>query len=688
MNPQNQALPSARPCAPRTSLTRALLAATSVWGIAAVQAVDILWIDCVNTSSNAGDGRPPSAGWLDLLETTGGHTVTTFDSSTYQWSLADQASKDYVNSFDVVIVTRTNNAFNTIRAFGANWKTVSAPMIETNPYMIGGQFSSGSWSWLASGAGNSNTGGGTAVPTNVADPADPIWNGVTLLLNDTQASNLFAMASGNWFVQNGNPLRSGISVVASNPADSTMILIAYAEPGALSATSGPRYYINWGSDNTTMNYNDDGKRVFLNAIDIIAIPEPNSLALLGLGGLVLMRRRRNGVAPVGSGSRFARYPRPRPCRNSARRSIMRIPDAARMIGRVGMLVLIIAGTGSASAESRKAGDRPVRVFLLAGQSNMVGQAQNNLLEHQARATDTMAHYAHLRNDDEWIVRDDVLIKFQDRRGGLSIGYGARNRTGVELEFGTAIGNHFDEPVLLVKTAWGGRSLFRDFRPPSSGLPDAAFLQFEWEEARKRAVDKNAKENRNDPLPTLADVKASYGESYRMMVAELHDVLAGGPAMFPQLAGMRMDLTGLVWFQGWNDMFGDLAPGEYERNLTNLIDDLRREFGKPGLPVVIAAMGQNGSKPAEGNMEVIKSAQFAMNEVARFQGTVRTIPTDILVDRAAEDLYPTWRQNLKQWQTTGSDFGYHYFGSAIWFNRIGRAMADTMLDLLGDPPPSP
>jgi hypothetical protein len=107
------------------------------------------------------------------------------------------------------------------------------------------------------------------VPTNVADPADPIWNGVTLLLNDTQAPNLFAMASGNWFVQNGNPLRSGISVVASNPADSTMILIAYAEPGALSATSGPRYYINWGSDNTTMNYNDDGKKVFLNAIAVL-----------------------------------------------------------------------------------------------------------------------------------------------------------------------------------------------------------------------------------------------------------------------------------------------------------------------------------------------------------------------------------------------------------------------------------
>ena len=269
MSPQHTTRLSVRLRAPRTSLSRVMIAAASLCVIAAAPAAEILWIDCVNTTSNAGEGRPPSAGWLELLETTGGHSVTTFDSSTYLWSLADQASKDYVNSFDVVIVTRTNNSFNTIRAFGANWKTVSAPMIEMNPYMVGGQFSSGSWSWLASGAGSANTGGSTAVPTDVANPADPIWTGVTLENGGTQAPNLFAAASGNWFWLNGNPLRDGISVVASNPADSTRILIAYAEPGALSATSGPRYYFNWGTDNTLMNYNDDGKLAFLNAIKVL-----------------------------------------------------------------------------------------------------------------------------------------------------------------------------------------------------------------------------------------------------------------------------------------------------------------------------------------------------------------------------------------------------------------------------------
>jgi hypothetical protein len=31
-----------------------------------------------------------------------------------------------------------------------------------------------------------------------------------------------------------------------------------------------------------------------------------------------------------------------------------------------------------------------------------------------------------------------------------------------------MGDHFENQVLLIKTAWGGKSLYKDFRPPSSG----------------------------------------------------------------------------------------------------------------------------------------------------------------------------------------------------------------------------
>ena len=114
----------------------------------------------------------------------------------------------------------------------------------------------------------------------------------------------------------------------------------------------------------------------------------------------------------------------------------------------------------------------VKVYVLAGQSNMEGKVQRILIDHQATDEKTKEIFAHLRNDDGWITRDDVMIKYLGEHGGLTVGYGSGDRTGVELEFGTVLGDHFDEPVLLIKAAWGGHSLFKLFRSPSAGIPCA------------------------------------------------------------------------------------------------------------------------------------------------------------------------------------------------------------------------
>jgi len=55
-------------------------------------------------------------------------------------------------------------------------------------------------------------------------------------------------------------------------------------------------------------------------------------------------------------------------------------------------------------------------------------------------------------------------------GGVSIGFtgygsmNSRHHIGPELQIGHRLGNYFKEPVLLIKTAWGGKSLYKDFRP--------------------------------------------------------------------------------------------------------------------------------------------------------------------------------------------------------------------------------
>lgn len=91
--------------------------------------------------------------------------------------------------------------------------------------------------------------------------------------------------------------------------------------------------------------------------------------------------------------------------------------------------------------SRSTAEETVKVFLLAGQSNMEGKATNELITHQATDEKTRALFAHLRSGEEWKVRDDVFIKFLERSGGLTIGYGSPGRTGPELEFGHLMGEN-------------------------------------------------------------------------------------------------------------------------------------------------------------------------------------------------------------------------------------------------------
>src|SRR6266513_1626430 len=120
--------------------------------------------------------------------------------------------------------------------------------------------------------------------------------------------------------------------------------------------------------------------------------------------------------------------------------------------------------------------KPLLVFILAGQSNMEGKAKLELLEYQAKLPENRPLFGHLQKDGKWIERDDVWLKFLDRKGNLTVGYGSPNCIGPELEFGHVVGDQYQQQVLLIKTAWGGKSLWRDFRPPSAGLPATAALE--------------------------------------------------------------------------------------------------------------------------------------------------------------------------------------------------------------------
>jgi len=352
--------------------------------------------------------------------------------------------------------------------------------------------------------------------------------------------------------------------------------------------------------------------------------------------------------------------------------------------------------------------KPVKVFILAGQSNMEGKGKiDPLLNHQIKASETKDFFAHFHNDGEYIKRNDVWINYLDRRGDLTVGYGSPGCIGLELQFGHIMGDHYEEPVLLIKTAWGGKSIGRDFRPPSSGVVSKDtigdlvenmikrdynnIIRREWNKAKKDNPKINRKEveaKSSESLDRIRKAKNdeyhkqvvdSYGYFYRLMMTEIKTTLSEIKTRFPKYDGRGYEIAGFVWFQGWNDMYGDF-PGEYAKNMENLIRDVRKELGVPDLPVAIGVMGQNGFKPAKGNMAIVKNAQLSMNEIVDFKGNVKAIPTDIFWDKRADEAFPTWRDNLEEWVKIGSDFPYHYLGSTITFTRIGQALAQTMLEL--------
>jgi len=237
-----------------------------------------------------------------------------------------------------------------------------------------------------------------------------------------------------------------------------------------------------------------------------------------------------------------------------------------------------------------------------------------------------------------VVRDDAFIRFRNKQGvmagGVSIGftgYGSdksRHHIGPELQIGHVLGDHFKEPVLLIKTAWGGKSLHKDFRPPSAG--------------------------------------GEAGEYYKKMLAEVKGALANIGNDFPSLKGRKPEWTGFVWFQGWNDMFDKDALIEYEDNLVHLIQDLRKEFKSPNLPVIVGELGNGGPK-AGANMLAIRAAQKAATGRKEFKGKVKFVSTTDFA-RPKED-------------SPNIGHGHHWFGNAESYFLIGDALGRGMVELL-------
>ncbi|MBN2271420.1 MAG: hypothetical protein JXN61_12450 [Sedimentisphaerales bacterium] len=318
---------------------------------------------------------------------------------------------------------------------------------------------------------------------------------------------------------------------------------------------------------------------------------------------------------------------------------------------------------------------PVKVFILAGQSNMQGHASLRTLEYLIYNEETAPEYQQWKDRwGDWYERNDVWIWTTDgeRYGNLKPGFGQSDKKiGPELCFGWVIGEALGKQVLLIKTCWGGRSVKRDFLPPNADLPPDEELQKELENARKR-----------NPNATMEEIKGQYGLAYRDTVRHVNEVLANLKKYFPKYDEKRgYELAGFVFFQGWNDMVDGAQRAEkyvnYTKRLAQLIKDIRKDLNAPNLPVVIGELG--AAERGE-----FQAAQQAATALPEFQGNVKFVKTREFWEPEVEKMVNDGLWQGPDWvkfYNVGSEKGYHYLGSARIYYQMGKAFGEAMKELL-------
>jgi Carbohydrate esterase, sialic acid-specific acetylesterase len=373
---------------------------------------------------------------------------------------------------------------------------------------------------------------------------------------------------------------------------------------------------------------------------------------------------------------------------------------------------------------------PLKVYLMSGQSNMQGFC--NVKTFPAIEADPVTKPIYekmVTPDGSPRMIENVWISTSgcskdDSPGQLTVGYGGGRKggnIGPELTFGIYMQEHLKEPILLIKPAWGGKSLCQDFRPPSAGIHPLHL----------KAQEEMRKENK-DTTEMDKEYAENTGKYYRMMIAHAKTVLADIKKVYPAYdASQGYELKGFLWFQGEND-FGQQdtypnpgEPGgfdEYSRLLACLIRDVRKELNAPKMNAVIGVLGFNGELETKRFRQIedkhipwlreFRKAMAAPADMPEFKGQVAAVSTQEFWDPRLEELQGRWKQvkaksgelkeglskdekkkamdeylktlyNPEEWklmETGVSNACYHYLGSAKIMSRIGKAFAEAMIQL--------
>jgi len=313
----------------------------------------------------------------------------------------------------------------------------------------------------------------------------------------------------------------------------------------------------------------------------------------------------------------------------------------RLLHTASCALLAMAVSGSITL-AQQPGTSPVKIFILAGESNMHGKGSVSPATTQGTldylvANDPTGKYQFLKSGGSYVARTDVTIRGlvysgAPNPGNLTIGYGgnAGGLIGPELGFGHRIGDAYENQVLIVKCGVDGTTLAHSFCPPSSRV--------------------------GGPEPLVSTDKGFYYKEILRLVNEAKASVSG-----------TYEIAGFGWHQGWNDRVTPAYSAAYQTNMANFINDIRTDLATPNLPFVTASAAMDPFS----SYSQVELAQMKMTDPTTYPAFVGNV--------AVVDTRKNY-EDLEFWQAVSkspADEGYHWTRSGRSFLHIGLAMGDAM-----------
>ena len=347
-------------------------------------------------------------------------------------------------------------------------------------------------------------------------------------------------------------------------------------------------------------------------------------------------------------------------------------NRAKTAGLLGLLTATTLGFGSASAADA---GKKVKVFILLGQSNMVGMGNiaGDKGESLEKAVKVEKLYPYLVDGSgNWVERNDVrnVQVMVGKGGGMNVLHNeplkvGKGKMGIEFGLGHELGESLDEPVMILKSCIGNRALGWDLLPPGSkGFEFTAKDTKTGKEVTyvhpgyKETPERWEKGTKAEP----AKYGWYAGKQYDDDTANAKKVLSELDKYCPGTTGY--EVAGFLWWQGERDCGSEALSAHYEENLVNVIKALRKDFNAPNAKFVIATLGE-AAKGCGGNTETVMNAHLAVDgksgKYPEFKGNVATVYTHDMA--------------------RGGSGNSHYGGNAKVYMDVGEAMGKAMVELL-------